>query len=151
VLSKEKQSWQDKVEYAMIKKHWWWLGLLVILVLAGCRGEGEDLDGVVVKLEVAPDPPHAGPATVTVTLSDADGRSIDGAAVKLEGNMNHAGMVPVMAEATEVSPGRYEASLEFTMGGDWFILVQATLADGRTLERQIDVPGVDASGGHAAL
>jgi hypothetical protein len=131
----------------MKKKHWPWLGLLVILALAGCRGEGEDLEDVVVKLVVAPDPPHVGPTTVTVTLSDADGSPIAGAAVKLEGNMNHAGMVPVLAEATEVSPGRYEASLEFTMGGDWFILVQATLPDGRTLEHQVDVPGVDAAGG----
>jgi len=28
------------------------------------------------------------------------------------------------------------------MGGDWFILVRATLADGRSLEEQVDVPGV---------
>jgi hypothetical protein len=28
------------------------------------------------------------------------------------------------------------------MAGDWFILVKATLPDGRKLERQVDVPGV---------
>jgi hypothetical protein len=99
---------------------------------------------VVVDLQVTPDPPHIGPATVVVTLNDAQGQPIAGAEMSLEGNMNHAGMVPVLAEASEVSPGRYEATLEFTMGGDWFILVQAALPDGRALEHQVDVPGVDA-------
>jgi len=35
------------------------------------------------------------------------------------------------------------------MAGDWFILVRATLADGRSLEEKVDVPGV-ASGRSAA-
>ena len=56
--------------------------------------------------------------------------------------MNHAGMVPVFADARETAPGRYEATLNFTMAGDWFILVQARLPDGRTVEQAIDVPGV---------
>ena len=57
--------------------------------------------------------------------------------------MNHAGMVPVFADAVEIAPGRYRADLEFTMSGDWFILVRADLPDGRSMERKIDVPGVD--------
>jgi hypothetical protein len=77
-------------------------------------------------------------------LHDANGLPISGAQVELEGNMNHAGMVPVFAEASEVAPGRYRAGMEFTMGGDWFILVRADLPDGRSMERKVDVPGVDA-------
>jgi hypothetical protein len=122
---------------------WAWLGLWVFLVLAGCRGGGGDLEDVTVDLALTPDPPHIGPAMVVVTLSDSEGQPIRGAEMSLEGNMNHAGMVPVLVEASEVAPGRYEAALEFTMGGDWFILVQAGLPDGRSLERQVDVPGVD--------
>jgi hypothetical protein len=30
------------------------------------------------------------------------------------------------------------------MGGDWFILVNAKLPDGKSVERRIDVPGVKA-------
>jgi hypothetical protein len=96
-----------------------------------------------VDLAIEPDPPRIGPAVVTVTLRDADGQPIQGALVTLEGNMNHAGMVPVLANATEVAEGRYQADMEFTMGGDWFILVQAELPDGRSMERKVDVPGVD--------
>jgi hypothetical protein len=56
--------------------------------------------------------------------------------------MSHAGMAPVFAQATEAEPGHYEAPIEFTMGGDWFILVKATLPDGRQLERQMELPAV---------
>jgi hypothetical protein len=118
------------------------LGVLVGLV--GCARGGQDLPGVGVALDIEPEPPRLGPAVVTVTLTDAGGQAIQGAVVELEGNMNHAGMVPVFAAAVEVAPGRYQADLEFTMGGDWFILVRADLPDGRSMERQIDVPGVDA-------
>jgi hypothetical protein len=41
-----------------------------------------------------------------------------------------------------VSPGTYEAPLELTMGGDWFLLIDATLPDGGSFHRQMDLPGV---------
>jgi hypothetical protein len=84
-----------------------------------------------------------GLATVTVILTGADGQPLQGAEIEIEGNMSHAGMVPVLGVARETAPGRYQAELEFTMVGDWFILVRADLADGRSMERKIDVPGVD--------
>ncbi len=122
---------------------WAWLVLWVLLMLAGCSRGGHDLPDVGVDLTIEPAPPQIGPATLTVTLRDADGRPIEQARVELEGNMSHAGMVPVFGRATEITPGRYTADFEFTMGGDWFILVRAELPDGRSMERQIDVPGVD--------
>jgi len=82
---------------------------------------------------------------VEARLADEAGQPIEGADVELEGNMSHAGMVPVFAAAREVAPGQYEAQLEFTMGGDWFIVVRAALPDGRSLERTFDVPGVDVT------
>jgi hypothetical protein len=124
-------------------KRWFGTGLLVLLFVASCGRGASDLPEVTVDLAIEPDPPRIGPAVVTVALRDADGQPIRGAVVKFEGNMSHAGMVPVLADATEVAEGRYEAQLEFTMGGDWFILVQADLPDGRSMERQVDVPGVD--------
>jgi hypothetical protein len=120
------------------------LATATLAVLAGCGRMGRDLPDVQVALEIEPQPPQIGLATVTVTLQDAAGRPISGATVELEGNMSHAGMVPVFAQAAEGPPGRYEGTLEFTMGGDWFILVRAALPDGRSLERPIAVPGVDA-------
>ena len=77
-----------------------------------------------------------------MTLTDADDRPIRGAVVKLEGDMNHPGMTPVFAEAAEMGPGADEATLNLTMGGDWFVLIDAALADGRTLHKKVDLPGV---------
>ena len=116
--------------------------LTLCLLLTACGGTEESLPDVAVELTVSPDPPLVGPATVVVTLHDADGQAIEGAEMQLEGTMTHAGMVPVFADADETSPGQYEAELEFTMGGDWVVIVRATLPDGRSLEREIDVPGV---------
>jgi len=120
-----------------------WLPILLLtLVLAGCDRGSKDLPSVAVDLVVSPEPPQIGPAVITVGLSDARG-PVSGAAMELEGNMHHAGMVPVFAQAAEIAPGRYQADLEFTMSGDWFILVRAQLPDGRSMERKVDVPGVD--------
>lgn len=122
------------------------IGIVILLVgLAACRrGSSEDIPEIGIDLVVSPNPPAVGPATVTLSLRDAGEQPISGATVELEGNMSHAGMAPVFAPAIEIEPGRYEAPLEFTMGGDWFILVKATLPDGRHLERQINLPGVSS-------
>jgi hypothetical protein len=131
----------------MSARRWLWLWLLVVLALAGCRAEDDGLDDVVVELTVMPDPPYVGPVTVVVSLTDDQGAPIAGATLLLEGNMTHPGMVPSLAEASEVSPGRYEAVLDLTMGGDWYILVQGELPDGRALEHTADLPGVKSPSG----
>jgi len=125
-------------------KRWVCLGLLLLLLLAACGRASKDLPDVAVDLDIEPDPPRLGLAVVTIALRDGDDQPITDAMVQIEGNMSHAGMVPVFANALEVAPGLYRADLDFTMGGDWFILVRADLPDGRSLERKIDVPAVDA-------
>jgi hypothetical protein len=122
-----------------------WLGAwaLVTLVLGCAQPEGEAPE-VQFELTLTPSPPTTGNAQVTLQLADKDGAPIEGAQIHLEGNMNHAGMMPSFAELREVQPGRYQGTLDFTMGGDWFILVDATLADGARVEGKIDVPGVKA-------
>lgn len=83
-----------------------------------------------------------GPVTITLRLTDTAGAPVTGARISLEGNMSHAGMVPVFADARETEPGRYQSSMELSMAGDWFILVHVTLTDGRKIERQFDIKGV---------
>lgn len=116
--------------------------LLVLMLSWGCSSASrDDLDGRV-QLTLDPSPPVVGIAEASLTLVTDDGRPIEGADIRLEGNMNHAGMVPTFADLEEVRPGAYSGQIEFTMGGDWFILVTATTPEGKRLERKIDVPGV---------
>ncbi len=60
----------------------------------------------------------------------------------VEADMSHPGMSPVFAQASELTPGSYRASVNFNMGGDWILLLHIKLADGRKIERQLDVRGV---------
>ena len=53
-------------------------------------------------------------------------------------------MVPEFADATEVAPGTYEARFEFTMGGDWILLLDATTTDGAKHHWEEDVPNVSS-------
>ena len=114
------------------------------LLAGACHGPSGPASSVLVEHEISPQPPRVGPATLSLKLSDAAARPVTGARITLEGNMTHPGMAPVFAGATEVEPGRYRAALEFTMGGDWVILIHAALPDGQKLERQLDVRGVRA-------
>ena len=118
--------------------------LLFVLVLsvAGCRRPNDGDRAVKVELNVEPSPPKVGPARLTLAVKDDQDRPVEGAKLKLEGNMAHAGMKPVFADAKEDRPGRYRAEMEFTMAGDWFVLIDGQLADGRSFHKKIDVKGV---------
>jgi YtkA-like len=131
------------VPYSLFRS---WLALAICagLLLTGCRKAVEQAPDVVIRHEVAPQPPRIGPATITIGLADAAGRPIPGARIDLEGNMSHPGMNPVFGEAREIGPGSYQGLIEFTMGGDWVVIVYVILPGGRKLERQFDVKSVQA-------
>jgi hypothetical protein len=59
--------------------------------------------------------------------------------------MSHAGMSPEFGEAKEIAPGRYQGTLNFNMIGDWTVLFHITLADGRTVERQVEIRNIQAT------
>jgi hypothetical protein len=111
---------------------------------AACRGASGPEPPVLFEYDVTPRPLGVGPAVFQVKLSDISSKPLGGARVKLEGNMTHAGMEPVFADAEEVEPGLYRATLNLTMGGDWVVLVHAALPDGRSVEERMDVRNVSA-------
>lgn len=115
---------------------------MIVLQMSGCGPTGAGTSDVQVELTLEPPAPVVGTADVTLQLAGEEGTPLGGADVRLEGNMNHAGMKPSFSELQETDPGTYAGTLEFTMAGDWFILVTATMPDGRRIERKIDVPQV---------
>ncbi len=113
----------------------------LLLAAAGCgriaagRVDANSPD-IAVTLQIQPEAAVAQRSSVlSVTLRDASAQAIDGATVTLEGNMTHAGMMPVNATATAAGNGVYRAPITWTMAGDWQITVKATLAEGRTVQR----------------
>ena len=114
-----------------------------VLVSAGCRQQAGPSAAITLTHDITPQPVRVGPASIILNLKDGAAQPLAGAHITLEGDMTHPGMAPVFSEAKEIAPGRYQGHLEFGMGGDWVVLVHATLANGQHLEREIDVKGVE--------
>ena len=124
--------------------------LLGSLVAAGaaaaaCTRTAPPADDVRVEWRVTPSPAQVGPATLRLFLIGADGAPAAGARLAIEGHMTHPGMAPVTADVRETDPGVYEAALRFTMAGDWVLVLDGALADGRRLRRQLAISGVGAA------
>ena len=114
-----------------------------VLLTAACHKSGESAPPVItIEHEITPQPARVGLATITLRLADPSAKAVTGAQITLEGNMSHAGMAPVFAKAKETEPGRYQAPLDFTMRGDWIVLIHLTMSDGQKLERQFEIRGV---------
>lgn len=115
--------------------------LLLGCVLAGCR-PGNRAAGVEAEIEWVPKPAKLGPATWITSLRTPSGEPLREATVTFEATMTHPGMVPVIRDAQEIAPGRYEAQGEWTMAGDWVLIVRGKTAGGLEWEETTSVPGV---------
>jgi hypothetical protein len=125
--------------------------ILACSLAAGCAVPGCDVDReserasseVGVAWTLDPSPPIVGtPGVVRLTLRDRDKKPVAGARLRLEGVMSHPGMAPVNATVTERGNGEYDAPLQFTMAGDWILLVTGELPDGMPFKQQIEINGV---------
>jgi len=125
--------------------------LLVILVggsIQACRGEtpSDDLP-VRVAVAVAPTPPIVGPNRLVLDLTDHDGAPLDAVAVRIEGTMTHAGMVPVFDTASHQGGGRWIVpEFDFTMGGEWILIIRVELPDGQEATRRHELNVVGRGG-----
>jgi hypothetical protein len=119
------------------------VGFCVWLALwQGCSHQTDSAKNLTLAHEISPQSPRVGQVTIALRLTDAAGTPVTGALMKLEGNMSHAGMVPVFSEAKEIEPGRYLTTLELSMAGDWHVLVTVTLPDKQKFERQFEIKEV---------
>jgi len=118
------------------------IAVVPLLGQVGCRGAAANASSASIQIEVVSEK-EVGPATIEVALRSAQGSPVDGARVSVRGDMNHAGMKPVISEARDLGGGLYRTEdFRFTMGGDWIITAEVTLPDGKKLEHTIDVSSV---------
>lgn len=118
------------------------VGLVLAALLSGtCTRQppAEDTAGVLVTTRLIPTQPAVGPATLTISLSGATADTLGRAAVQVVGHMTHPGMTPVVATVTARGPDVYDAAMDFTMPGDWMLIVTVRLHDGRRLESRVPV------------
>jgi hypothetical protein len=111
-------------------------------MIVACRKASAPDAGISVAAHLDPQPARVGSEIITVTVADVSSRSISHARVTVEADMSHPGMSPVFGEATETAPGTYVGKIDFSMGGDWILLMHVKLPGGQKIERQIAVPGV---------
>lgn len=117
--------------------------LLLSLLLPGCRGESGPPSAFDFDLSVSPTPPAVGPARLTLTITDPEGSPVPDLTVRVEGTMTHPGMVPVLAEALESADGRYVVeAFDFSMAGDWILIVSGSHPDGREGHREFPLRAV---------
>lgn len=115
------------------------LFLLACAAMPACREASHQTQGAELSWEIVPRPARVGPALIVLTLTGPTKRPVTGASVSVEGVMTHPGMAPAVAVVEEGGRGRYDARLDFTMAGDWVLLVRAAWADGARLERRVPV------------
>ena len=98
---------------------------LVLLVAAACRQQQQTAPADIA-LELIASDTVVGETTLTLTVLDSDGKPLSNpGTLSVRGDMSHAGMVPVFAEAGSATNGVFSLPFEWTMAGSW--LVEASL------------------------
>lgn len=116
------------------------IGFIFLLTIAGvaCRPQATPDDSSITIDVTAGDGLIVGESSFVVQIKDADGNAIEDATLNVRGDMDHAGMVPIIRDITTSTSGEYTVPFEWTMAGDWSVEFTATLPDGKTASRTID-------------
>lgn len=111
---------------------WLFVSALILLMMLGCRQSQQTGTAVLTIELIAPlNPSLANDREMSLRVTDEAGQPVNDAALDIKGDMTHAGMVPVLANAQNGVGGVYTAPFVWTMTGDWIVTVRATLPDGR--------------------
>jgi hypothetical protein len=122
------------------------VGLLLMLGVAACGGgptessasPGEASGNFTLSLTTDPNPPEAGPVTITVEVKDAQGSPVEGASVSLTSGMvgmSHGGM---RGQLEDAGGGQYQGSGSFGMRGSWRLDISVS-KEGATSEQTFEV------------
>jgi nitrogen fixation protein FixH len=111
--------------------------VVALLVVSGCGGasgtpgktvtQQQHVGQLTIALEAPERPQLLAEQPVVVTLTDAGGKPVDGAAVWLALIMPTMQMSPNEPDAVPSGNGRYQAKAIFTMSGTWSLEVHATV------------------------
>src|SRR4051812_9938423 len=118
------------------------LFVIILLLAAGCRQPTPTPDTSAriaqIALTIAPQPPVVGAATLTITVTQQN-QPLAGVAVAVRGDMTHAGMSPVLANAKTDAQGKIDVPFKWSMSGDWIVTVTVTLADNSQVSQDFNI------------
>lgn len=120
--------------------------LLTLVLLVACGSSTPAASDAAVQITLLP---GTTADSLQVQLHNPDHTPLTDATVTLEGNMNHAGMAPVIGEPVQdsadgASDGVYTIPFQFSMLGDLIITVKVELADGAEATQDVNVTVTDA-------
>ncbi len=100
------------------------IGLLLPLSAAGTEVQKVQVGDLTARLEIAPDPPRPGENHLTVALTDAAGKPVDGATLGFIWDMPAMGAMAEMKGSGKVAAkgaGGYVVTYPLPMNGDWYL------------------------------
>ena len=102
----------------------------LLLSVAACRQE-QKLSASDIQLDLTVSDLLVGETTLLLAVTDKEGKAIaEPGALALRGDMDHAGMSPVLAESETAANGKFTVPFEWTMGGSWTVDATLTLPGG---------------------
>lgn len=103
---------------------------IILLVVAACRQQ-QPVAPADIELELTASDMLVGKTTLLLKVRDSDGSVVTNpGTLSVRGDMNHAGMVPVFAEADEATDGVFSLPFEWTMAGSWIVEASLKLPSG---------------------
>jgi nitrogen fixation protein FixH len=106
---------------------------IALLCLSACagrpgisgRGEQQSVDGLTITLRATDTPKLLESQEFLITLTDAQGKAVDGALVYLDLDMPTDSMGTNQPLADGLGNGSYRATTVYTMSGEWLVTVVA--------------------------
>ncbi len=106
--------------------------LIALLLVVGCQTgaptPAATAQAAQIALTMVPATPTVGTSTFTIVVTRS-GQPISDAQVDVRGDMNMAGMPPVLGSDRTNAQGEISLPFKWSMGGDWIVTVTVTLAD----------------------
>lgn len=121
------------------------IGVLVLsTLLAACSSAATPVETtsskpVNIKVETSPTPAVMGDMEVVLTITDADGKPIEGATVDVSAKHTDMSGMDMGGTATDQGSGRYSINANFSMSGNWKLTVYVR-KDGLDYKEEIELP-----------
>ena len=121
------------------------IGVLVLsTLLAACSSSATPVETtsskpVNIKVETSPTPAVMGDMEVVLTITDADGKPIEGATVDVSAKHTDMSGMDMGGTATDQGSGRYSINANFNMSGNWKLTVYVR-KDGLDYKEEIELP-----------